>query len=159
MSNKQVFLMQMTLTVVIYSLIANWYLAPALAHLPVNETLAYLLIPHALRHIGMTAIVPDVVDANSKIPKQWSRQLGYGDLLTAVLALFTIWTLKEQWSFAIAMVWITNVVGTVDSVNVSILSTKHGVYDHGLGGFWFVPTFFVPILIVTHVWIFWILLH
>jgi hypothetical protein len=157
MSNRQVFFLQMTLSSVVFFLIAMWYVAPALAHLSLYETLGYLLLPHAFRHIGLTAIVPVVVD--SKVPKPWRDQLGYGDLLVAILAIVTIIALREQWPFAIAMVWITNVVGFVDNVNVSIQSTKHGVWDHGLGGFWFVPTFFVPILIVTHFWIFWLLLR
>jgi len=155
MSNRQVFILQMLLSALVYSLIANWYIAPALAHLPQLEIFGYLLLPHALRHIGLTAIVPAVVDPN--VPKEWSRPVGYGDLLTQVVAMLAILAIRCHWSFAIVMVWIANIVGFGDFVYAGIVATKYKAYNYQLGGFWFLPTFFVPILIVTHFWMFWML--
>ena len=46
--------------------------------------------------------------------------------------------------------WIFNIVGTVDLVN----ALRHqGVVDL-LGAAWFIPTFLVPLLLVTHFLIF-----
>jgi len=157
MSNRQVFVLQMGLSILIYSLIAKWYLAPAMAGLSLEQTLGFLLLPHAFRHIGLTAIVPVVVDP--KVPKQWSRPVGYGDLAAQILATLTIIALRVHLPFAIAMVWITNIVGFGDFVNAGVQATKYGAYNYQLGGFWFLPTFFVPTLVVTHVWMFWLLLH
>src|SRR5437879_2671830 len=140
MSNLQVFLLQMALTVLVYALIAKWYIARALEGLPRNTILGYLLLPHALRHIGLTAVVPMFVEPT--VPMLWSYRVGYGDLLTQVLATLTILALRGQWAFAIAMVWITNVVGLADFVNAGIQATMLGftppytkLTDYKLGGF------------------------
>ena len=153
MSNRQVFVLQMLLTIVVYSLIARWYVAPAMANLTLHEIFGFLLLPHALRHIGLTAIVPVVVDPD--VPREWSRPVGYGDLLTAFLAILTILALRFQWAPAIALVWLTNIVGFADFAFAGIQATRYGAYNYKLGGFWFLPTFFVPSLVVTHVWMFW----
>jgi len=157
MSNRQVFVLQMVLTVAVYGLIAKWYLAPAVAHLSLYQTLGFLMLPHALRHIGLTAIVPVVVDPAA--PKQWKNPVGYGDLITALLAVITLLTLRADLGFAIVLVWITNLFGFADFVNAGVQATKVNAYDYKLGGFWFLPTFFVPSLVVTHFWMFWILVR
>jgi len=157
MSNRQVFVLQMVLTVAVYGLIAKWYLAPAMAQLSLYQTLGYLMLPHALRHIGLTAIVPVVVDPAA--PKQWKNPVGYGDLITALLAVVTLLALRADLGFAIVLVWITNLFGFADFVNAGVQATKVNAYDYKLGGFWFLPTFFVPSLVVTHFWMFWILVR
>jgi hypothetical protein len=156
MSSYAVFVLQMVMTILVYSLISNWYLAPALAHLALPQILGYLLLPHTMRHIGLTSIVNAVVDP--KVNPQWRNEVGYGDLLAAALAIVTILMLHFEVGGAIAMVWITNIVGLADWANAGIKATRFKVWDYQLGGFWFLPTFFVPSLVVTHVWMFYLLL-
>ena len=157
MTNQQVFVLQLVLSVLVYTLIAKWYLAPLIAPLRLNQALGFLMLPHAMRHIGLTAIVPVVVDPN--VPKEWSNPVGYGDLITQLLALITLFALRGDWRIAIGLAWITNIFGLADFVNAGIQATRYKAFDYQLGGFWFLPTFFVPTLVVTHFWMFGILLR
>ena len=157
MTNQQVFVLQMALTILVYALIARWYLAPAMSRFSFHQKVGYLMLPHALRHIGLTAIVQVVVDP--KVPKEWSQPVGYGDLITAGLAIVTLLALRGRWPIAIGLVWLTNIVGFADFANAGIQATRYEAFNYQLGGFWFLPTFFVPSLVVTHVWMFAILIR
>ena len=74
----------------------------------------------------------------------------YGDLLAGVLALVAIISLRTGWAGALAMVWLFNVVGTVDLAN----ALRHPEPIPAFGAAWFIPTFLVPLLLVTHFLIF-----
>ena len=78
------------------------------------------------------------------------RRLLYGDLLAGVLALLALVALRTDWRGTIALVWVFNVVGTVDLVN----ALRHADAIPNLGAAWYIPTFVVPLLLVTHVMIF-----
>ena len=61
MSTFQIFGLQFLLSLIVYALIARWYLAPRLATLPLASALMPLLLLHAFRHLGMVFLVPAVV--------------------------------------------------------------------------------------------------
>jgi hypothetical protein len=57
------------------------------------------------------------------------------------------------------MVWVFNIVGTVDLLNAFYQGIRLGI-DPGLqGAAYFIPTVVVPLLLVTHVLVFCILLR
>src|SRR3989304_1445753 len=61
MDSFQIFGVQFLLSLVVYGLLAKWYVAPALARLPLHDALIPLLVPHAFRHLGLVFLVPAVV--------------------------------------------------------------------------------------------------
>ncbi len=61
MTSLQVFGFQVLLSLIVYGLIAGWYVAPRLAGLPLEAGLQPLLAIHAFRHLGMVFLVPTVV--------------------------------------------------------------------------------------------------
>jgi len=71
-------------------------------------------------------------------------------LLSGLLAIVVLVTLRKNWNLALPLAWLFNIVGTMDLLNA--LSNTDAV-PH-LGATWFIPTFFVPLLLVTHVMIF-----
>lgn len=152
MDSFQIFGMQFTLSLLVYALIARWYVAPGLARLPLRDALTPLLFVHALRHLGLTILVPVVTDPN--LPHAWAMQVGYGDLLAQLLALLSILALRARLGVALVLVWIFNLEGTLDL----LLAIYHGLglhaYNLPLRSFWYVPTFIVPALLVTHVMMF-----
>jgi hypothetical protein len=154
MTIVQIFGLQFLLSLILYGLIARWYLAPRLASLPLPSALTPLLFLHAFRYLGMVFLVPTVV--GDALPSEFAVPAGYGDLLAALLALAAILALRSGWSAALALVWLFNVVGTVDLLNALYQGLRFSV---SLGAAYYIPTFAVPALLVTHAMIFTMLVR
>ncbi len=148
MSPQAIFVLQLVLSLVVFGLLAKWVLAPWLASQSQREALFWLTLPHAFRHMGMVFLVPGVVA--QPLPEYFANPAAYGDLLTGVLALLTLVLLRSGWKGAIGAVWLFNVVGTVDLLN----ALRHVEVVADFGAVWYIPTLFVPLLLVTHFMIF-----
>lgn len=74
----------------------------------------------------------------------------YGDLISGLLALPAIIIIRKGWSMAIPLIRIFNIVGTVDLLN----ALRHAELVPDLGATRYIPTFFTPLLLVTHAMIF-----
>ena len=151
MDTLAIFGLQFALSLVVYALLAKWYVAPWLAEKPLNQALIPLVFPHAFRHIGMVFLVSGVVA--QPLPKGFSYPAAYGDLATGLLALLALVSLRGKWGLALPLVWLFNVVGTVDLVNAVFQGLRLQVLS-GFGAAWYIPTFLVPALLVTHFMIF-----
>ena len=112
MNSFQIFGVQFLLSLLLYALIAKWFVAPRLAPLPLPDALIPLFFLHAFRHLGMVFLVPAVVAPT--LPPAFARPAAYGDLVAALLALVAIVALRARWPGAIPLAWIANVVGTLD---------------------------------------------
>ncbi|MDA2913401.1 hypothetical protein MYX77_05495 [Acidobacteriia bacterium AH_259_A11_L15] len=148
MDTLAIFGLQLVLSLIVYALLAKWYMAPWLAEKPMNQALIPLIFPHAFRHIGMVFLVSGVVA--QPLPKVFAYPAAYGDLTAGLLALLALVALRGNWGVALPLVWLFNIVGTVDLLNA--LRQANAVPD--LGATWYIPTFWVPVLLVTHFMIF-----
>src|SRR6476620_5318580 len=138
---------QFTLSLVAYALIGFWYVAPRLSKLPREAALVPLLWVHAFRVVGGTILAPGAVGPG--VPTEFRTMIGYGDLVTAVLALLALIALRAGFSRAIAFVWVCVVVGLLDTVNAIIQSMRFNVFIHALGVNWVIVTMYVPALLVS----------
>jgi hypothetical protein len=143
---------QFTFCLVAYSLIAWWYVAPRLSRLPREAALVPLVWIHAFRIVGGTILAPGSVDA--AVPADFRTMIGFGDMVTAVLALVALVALRFRWRAAIPLVWLCLAVGLLDTVNAIIQSMRYSVFNHGLGFNWVIVTAYVPALLVSSVMIF-----
>ena len=73
MDTLVVFGLQVVLSLVVYALIAKWYVARWLAEKPSYQALMLLIIPHTLRHLGLTFFVPGVVAQPMRI--SWANSV------------------------------------------------------------------------------------
>jgi hypothetical protein len=144
MDTLTIFLTQLTLSIVVFSLLAKWFIGPWLADKPLHVALLALTFPHAMRHVGLSFLVPGLVD--DSLHDSFAGLAAYGDFATGLMALVALVALRHRWRLAIPLVWLFNIVGIVDLVNalrqadnVPLLHTT-----------WYIPTFFVPLLLVTH---------
>ena len=149
MTAFQIFGLQFVMSLVVYALLATWYVAPRLAPLPLARALPPLLFLHAFRHLGMVFLVPTVV--GPLLEPEFAVPAAYGDLLTAVLALAAIVALRSGASVGVPVTWLFNVVGTIDLLNALYRGARLEVL---LGAAYYIPTFAVPALLVTHAMIF-----
>jgi hypothetical protein len=152
-----VFGIQNLLSFVVFGLFAWWYAWPWLRSVDRTKAFTTLTFVHALRPIGATVMVVSV--AGSALPQDFREAVGYGDLLTSVLAIVTLLALRSRLSFAIALVWATNVVGFADLLNALVGGIRYDVARLGMGSFWYVVTILVPILWIAHVLAFALLLR
>ena len=143
---------QFTLSFVAYALLAIWYAMPRLATLSRDAAVAALLWVHVFRVVGGTILAPGAVDP--AIPDAFRTHVGYGDLLTAFLALLAVVALRLGFRSAIALVWLCLVVGTLDTINAIVESIRYQVFSYPLGINWVIVTSYVPALLVTSFLIF-----
>jgi hypothetical protein len=101
-------------------------------------------VPHAFRHIGLVFLVPGV--AAEPLPEYFAGPAAYGDLAAGLLALTTLIALRSGWAMALPIALLFNLVGSVDLIN----ALRHAAVVPYLGAAWYIPTFFVPLLLVTH---------
>ena len=157
MEARVIFAIGVLMGVVEWGLIAARYIWPALRLRPRPEALRPLLLLHAFRYAGSAFLVPGVVSPD--LPDAFARPAAYGDLATSLLALFGVATLGSR--LGTSIIWVFNIVGTVDLVNAFYQADRLGVGNApGLqGAAYFIPTVLVPLLLVTHVLVFRILLR
>jgi hypothetical protein len=148
MESLAIFLTQLIMSVGVYSLLAKWVLSPWLSNKAMPIALMILIAPHAMRHIGLTFLVPSVTDPT--IPLSFAFMTAWGDFASAVLAIACLFALKNSWRLALPLVWLFNIVGSVDLIT----ALSQGVAVPMLAGTWYIPTFLVPLLLVTHYMIF-----
>lgn len=148
MDSLTIFGLQLTFSLVVWGLIAKWVVVPWLATQSHHQVLFWLTLPHAFRHIGMVFLVPGVVVQG--LPDSFAIPTAYGDLLSAFLAVFALVALRAGRTWSLLLVWVFNIVGTVDLT----LALSHADAVPYLGASWYIPTIWVPLLLVSHFMIF-----
>jgi hypothetical protein len=130
------------------SVMAYTYVWPALRAMPRHDALRLLASVHAFRFLGMNFLVSGFVSA--ELSPDFASQVGWGDLIAASLALFSMAALSWRWSIAVPIVWIFNIWGTLDLLNAYYMGVKIG--NPGLfGAGIYIPALYVPVLLVSHV--------
>lgn len=157
MSSPAIFFFSIAASLVLFTHIARWYVTPSLRLIPLERALPPLLLFHCFRYIGLAFLVPGVVSPN--LPAGFARPAAYGDLLSAALAYIALLAVRYRWPLAIPLVWLFNVVGTLDLVNAFIQATRHGAQPSQLGVMYFIPTLRVPSLYIVHFMIFSLLVR
>ena len=131
----------------VFWIAARIYLGPRLAELSARTVLVPILLLHSFRHLGLMFLSPGAVYPG--MPPEFANPAAYGDLLAALLALAAIAALTAGARISKALVWIFNLEGTVDLAAAIVLGTTHGA-DKFMGAAYWIPTFWVPALLVTH---------
>lgn len=158
MSVATIFQVQVVGSVLLFALMATWYWAPRLARLPLEAALTPLLLLHLSRVLGLTFLVPTVVDPD--LPRSFAVPAAYGDLIAAALALLSIVALRTGWRFAPVVVWIFTLEGAGDLINAFVQGLRIEIARYHLGVAWYIFTVLVPALLVTHALIaVWLVRH
>ena len=89
MQSQLFFVFQLLMSLLVYGLVARWYIGPALKRLPIVQALTPLLLFHATRYIGLSFLTPSVIDPNT--PSRFTIPAAAGDVLTMALALAALW--------------------------------------------------------------------
>jgi hypothetical protein len=92
-------------------------------------------------------VVPGVVSPT--LSGAFAGPAAYGDLIAAVLALFALAALRSR--LGIGVVWAFNMWGTADLLFAFYQGLIGVRIEPGqLGAAYFIPTYIVPLLLITH---------
>jgi hypothetical protein len=158
MSPAAVFQIHLVLGYVPWLLCFGAYVWPRLKAMDQVEAQRAIATLHSFRFFGLVFIVPGVVGPN--LPAGFATFAAYGDFATGVLAMLALLTVKISplfWSFIVAF----NLVGAADI----IIDYYHGnqlglpALAGELGATYVIPIVYVPLLMITHVVAFYLLVR
>lgn len=139
------------------AMVARIYVWPALRVMPREEALRANAAFHAFRFFGMNFMVTGFVSA--QMNAAFASQVGWGDLIAAVLALLSMVALTGRWRAALPIVWIFNVWGTLDLLNAYYMGVMKNGDPGSMAAAIYVPAVYVPLLLVSHVMVFMLLMR
>jgi len=146
MQSQFAFFASIAFSLIAWGMVAARYIWPELRLRQQAESLRPLLILHSFRFVGLAFLVPGVVSPD--LPSAFAHSAAYGDIIAAILALLGLMLLPSTSGVVIA--WIFNVWGTADLFNAFYQANHAGLIPGQLGATYFIPTFIVPLLLITH---------
>src|SRR6201998_3128477 len=158
MSPATIFQIHLVLGYVPWLLCFSAYVWPKLKSTDQVEAQRAIATLHSFRFFGLVFVVPGVVGPN--VPAGFAVFAAYGDFATGVLAMLALLTVRIRplfWLFVVAF----NLVGFVDL----ILDYYHAVQVRlaatagELGAAYAIPIIYVPLLMITHITAFYLLLR
>jgi hypothetical protein len=149
------FFVSIAFSFIAWGIVTARYIWPELRLRQRAEALRPLLILHSFRFIGLAFLVPGVVSPD--LPPAFAHSAAYGDIVSATLALLSLLLLPR--GAGIVTAWIFNLWGSADLLNAFYQANHAGLLPEQLGATYFIPTFVVPLLLITHGLAFRILLQ
>lgn len=119
-----------------------------------------LLAPQMFRFFGLIALIPAFFDMRSLgFGDTFHAIVAWGDFGSGVLAMLAIVALRGGWSSARGLVWLFNIVGTIDLLYAAG-QLAPSIHDPALVGplGWLIFAIYLPMLVVSHVALFRLLL-
>ncbi len=146
MQTQFAFFTSIAFSLIAWGVVAARYIWPNLRIRQRAEALRPLLTLHSFRFIGLAFMVPGVV--SPELPSAFAHSAAYGDIIAAILALLALTLLPS--ASGVALAWIFNIWGTADLFNAFYQANHSGLMAGQLGAAYFIPTFIVPLLLITH---------
>jgi hypothetical protein len=146
MQTQLAFFVSIAFSCIAWGIVAARYIWPELRLKPRAEALRPLLILHSFRFLGLAFLVPGVVSPD--LPSAFANSAAYGDIVAAMLAMFSLLLLPS--GAGVVAAWIFNIWGATDLFNAFYQANHVGLLAGQLGATYFIPTFIVPLLLITH---------
>jgi hypothetical protein len=106
-----------------------------------------ILLFQGMRHLGLMFVAPGVV--HPSLPPLFAYPAAAGDFISATLAMWALYQLCRNEAGSIKWLWLFNVVGLLDFLMAIGLSRYTNSFAF-LGAAYWIPAFFVPLLIGAH---------
>jgi hypothetical protein len=131
----------------IFYVAARLYLLPLVPRIRPQQILVPILLLHSMRHLGLMFLTRGATFPG--MPSQFAYPAAFGDLITAVLAFAAIPLVLRNSGLAKPAVWTFNVFGTLDLLTAIAFATIYNA-PMRMGAAYWIPAFWVPLLLVTH---------
>jgi hypothetical protein len=158
MSPQTLFQIHLVLGYVAWLLCFGAYILPRLKSMDPVAAQRAIATLHSFRFFGLVFILPGVVGPN--LPAGFATFAAYWDLATGVLAILALLTVRIRPLFWL-LVAAFNLVGVVDLILDYYHATQVGLPQLAgqLGATYAIPIIYVPVLMITHVVAFYLLLR
>ena len=157
MSTETIFRLQLILGYVAWLLFFRAYLLPRFKAMDQAESLRAIATLHSFRFFGLVFIVPGVV---GNLPAGFGPFSAYWDLTTGVLAILALLTVRMRPLFLLFVIAF-NLVGAIDIILDYFHAIQVGLPAQAgqFGAAYAIPIIYVPLLMITHVFAFYLLLR
>ncbi len=135
-------------SLLVFNAAYRWLLKPLLPQLKPSTVLIPILLLHSMRHLGLMFLTTGVT--STSMPQQFAIPAAAGDFLSAVLAFIAAFLIQRKSNWAVPMTWAFSIVGIADLAMAVVLSRLYNAADF-MGGAYWIPSFWVPMLIVGHI--------
>jgi len=158
MSPETLFRIQLVLGYVAWLLFFRAYVMPRLKTMDAVAAQRAIATLHSFRFFGLVFILPGFVGPN--LPTSFATFAAYWDLATGVLAMLALLTVRIRplfWMFVVAF----NLVGAIDLIVDYYHAIQSGLpaIAGQLGAAYVIPVIYVPLLMITHVAAFYLLVR
>jgi len=156
MSSGTLFQIQLVLGYVACMLCLGTYVLPRLRAMSRVDAQRVIATVHSFRFFGLVFILPGVVGPN--LPPGFATVAAYGDFATGLLAILALLCARIRplfWTFVVGF----NVVGIADLLADYYHAVRLDLpaVAGQLGGMYWVPIIYVPVLMITHVFALYLL--
>ncbi|MCB0698097.1 MAG: hypothetical protein KDC07_12080 [Chitinophagaceae bacterium] len=148
---------QCILSLIIFFALAKWYLIPRITQDNKMKMFAFLLIINIFRYLPMSLYMPGQVATD--FPEDVKAVIVYGDLLSCILALSTLYMLRMQYKTATVLGWVFSIISITDMILALSVAMYEKVYELHLGVNYFTVVVYVPLLMIVQALILKILLN
>ena len=155
MREQSCFFVSIAFSFAAWGVVTSSVILPELRRRGRKGALRPLLMFHSFRFVGLAFLVPGVVSPD--LPAAFAESAAYGDMIAAALALLALALLPGR--FATLAAWISSLWGTADILYANYDGIRLGVRAGQLGAAYFLPTFIVPLFLITNGLMFWLLLR
>jgi hypothetical protein len=158
MSPEIIFNLHLILGYVAWLLCFGAYVMPRLKSMDLVAAQRAIATLHSFRFFGLVFILPGVVGPN--LPASFATFAAYWDLATGVLAILALLTVRIRPLFLLLVVAF-NLVGVIDLILDYYHAIQAGLpaLAGQLGATYAIPILYVPVLMITHVVAFYLLLR
>ncbi len=158
MSTEPLFQTHLVLGYVAWLLCFGAYILPWLKSMDRVKAHRAIATLHSFRFFGLVFILPGVVSPN--LPANFATFAAYGDFAAGLLAMLALLTIRIRpvfWLFVVAF----NLVGMTDLILDYYHAIQAGLPARAgeLGAAYAIPIIYVPLLMITHVFAFYLLVR
>ncbi|HEY2123817.1 MAG TPA: hypothetical protein VGG94_00015 [Chthoniobacterales bacterium] len=158
MPAKDIFRIDMALGYLAWALCLATYIWPRLKTMDRVEAHRAIATFNSFRFFGLVFLLPGFVGPN--LPRAFAAPAAYGDLATGILAILALLMVRVRYLFW-PLVWAFNLVGLADLVMDTTIAVRTNLPSAAgqLGAGYAIPILYVPALVLTHLFAFWLLLR
>jgi len=142
------------MSLIVWNKLSKKYLWLQIKDRELKKAAEPILVLHSFRFAGLSFLVPGVVHAG--LNPAWAMPAAFGDFTTAILAFITLLRINST-SFK-SLLWVFNILGFIDLLLAFADGPRYSILPF-LGATYFIVIVYVPLLLLTHLMVFKLLLR
>ena len=146
--------LSLVLGLISWILLFRWYVHPWTSRFSTKQILEPILLLHTFRYIGLMFLVPGVT--SEPLDMRFAGYAAFGDLAAAFLAMLALYAVRTNRSASLPIVVIFNTWGLADLLNAVVRGLIY-TQDGHLGATYWIPAVIVPLLVVSHFYVFYLI--